>query len=75
MESKIVREKLMDNKPINHPDDIDWFEIIARLGEKFPFLDYETILNTKVKILYAYWDWCVYFIQEENFKLQMRLGL
>jgi hypothetical protein len=75
MESKAIREKLTDNKPINHPDDVDWFEIIARLGTTFPFLDEERILNTKVRILYAYWDWCVYFIQEENIKMQMRLGI
>jgi poly(A) polymerase Pap1 len=75
MESKAIREKLKDNKPVNHPDEIDWFEIVARLGQMFPFFDSEKILNTKVRILYAYWDWCVYLIQEENLKTQMRMGI
>lgn len=74
MENKRIQDNTKDGKAYNHPVGVDWFEIIARLGAMFPFMSHEYCLKTKIRVLYAYWDWCVYLTHEKSVYLQMGMG-
>ena len=74
MENKRIQENTKNGKAYNHPTDVDWFEIIARLGEMYSFMTYEYCLNTKIRVLYAYWDWYVYLTNEKRVSFSMGMS-
>lgn len=72
MQARNLVDNLVNNKPINHPTGVDWRELTCRITRMFGF-SHDAVLDMKIRVLYGYWEWCVYFTQEDALSLQMRM--